>query len=215
MDGFSFYDLQRAISRGTYFSIALSLGVSFLVMLLTSRNFLITIYAIITIGFSIICTVAAIVLLGWELNIIESITISLAVGLSIDFTIHYGVAYTISTSHKAEARVTDSFTRVGMAVAMAALTTFAAGSAMMPSHILAYTKLGIFLMLVMTFSWIYSTFFFQSVCRIIGPRGNLCQFSYTGCKSKPKCCRQSDNDSESDQHSMASVESEDSYLITF
>ncbi|ELT93392.1 hypothetical protein CAPTEDRAFT_42552, partial [Capitella teleta] len=171
----SFYDLQRGISQGTYNSIVLSLVIAFVIMLLTSLNLLLTVYAIITIGFAIICTVGTIVLMGWDLNILESITISLAVGLSIDFTIHYGVAYRISPHHGNVSRMTDSFTRVGSAVAMAALTTFAAGAAMLPSSILAYTKLGIFLMLVMLFSWIYSTFLFQSICRIIGPRGNVCQ----------------------------------------
>ncbi|CAL8312007.1 unnamed protein product [Lota lota] len=33
------------------------------------------------------------VLLGWELNVLESVTISVAVGLSVDFDVHYGVAY--------------------------------------------------------------------------------------------------------------------------
>ena len=176
---FGFYDLQDAIATGTYYSIGLSLGVAFVVMLITSRNILVCLYAIITITLAIASTVAAIVLLGWNLNIIESITVSLAVGLSIDFTIHYGVAYRLSKENLAKCRVKDAFHRVGGAVAMAALTTFMAGASVMPSRVLPYIKLGIFLMLCMTFSWTYATFFFQSLCRAAGPRGNFCQLGYT------------------------------------
>lgn len=205
---FMFYDLQKAISFSTYYSIILSLCVALVMMFLTSLNFLITLYAIFTIGLVIICTVATIVLMGWDLNILESVAISLAVGLSIDFAIHYGVAYRLSRAKTSLGRVNESFSRVGSAVAMAALTTFCAGAAMMRSNILAYTKLGIFLMLVMTFSWIYSTFLFQSICRIIGPRGDFCQISWD-CFLRRK--KRVDEDSDS----LSSSASFDSLLITF
>ena len=172
---FALYDLQNAIAQGTFYSVGVSLIVAFSLMLITSRNVLLAIYAIVTIALAIMSTVASVVLLGWTLNVIESITISMAVGLSIDFTIHYGVAYRLSSQRDAKSRVNESFKRVGGAVAMAALTTFVTGAAVMPSRILLYTKLGTFLMLCMTFSWTYATFFFQSVCWIIGPRGNFCQ----------------------------------------
>ena len=202
---FTFFDLQGAIAHGTYLSIVLSIAVAFIIMFLTTMNLIITFYAIVTIAFAIICTVASIVLLGWDLNIIESITISLAVGLSIDFTIHYGVAYRLSRAKEPRLRVNESFTRVGSAVAMAALTTFAAGIAMMPARVIAYIKLGTFLMLVMTFSWVYSTFLFQSICRIIGPRHNFCQISFSSCKKKTDDHRRlvaNDEDDDDDDDSL-------------
>lgn len=170
-----FYDLQRGIALGTFYSIGISLGIAFLVMFLATRNVLVTLYAVVNIGCVILCTIALIVLLGWDLNILESITVSLGIGLSIDFTIHYGVAYSLSEHSDSKSRTRDAFARVGGAVAMSALTTFVAGAAMLPSHVLAYYKLGTFLMIIMAFSWAYSTFLFQSLCRIVGPRGNFCQ----------------------------------------
>ena len=166
---FLFYDLQRALAIGTFYSIGLSLSVAFGVMLLTSRDLLITIYAMITISQAIVCTVAVLVFLDWHLSIVESVIISLAVGLSIDFTIHFGIAFRLSRSAMSSERTADAFRKVGSAVAMAALTTFVAGLAMMPCIVNMYIKLGIFLMLVITFSWLYATLFFLSVCHIIGP----------------------------------------------
>ena len=182
---FFFYDLQVALSSGTYIAIGVSLTVAFGMMLITTLNVLITIYAILTIALSISVTVGALVLMGWELNLLESVTISLAVGLSIDFTIHYGVAYKLATSGKREVCVRVAFGRVGSAVTMAAVTTFLAGAAVLPCRVLAYTQLGVFLMIVMTTCYLYATFFFQSLCSFIGPKGTLCEIpSLSKCRHK-------------------------------
>ncbi|CAF4102545.1 unnamed protein product [Rotaria socialis] len=90
---FLFYDLMREVIRGTYTSLIFSMLFAFVVLLLTSGNVLITIYAMLTIIFIIADTVAIFVLCGWELNILETIIIIMSVGLSVDFTVHYGVAY--------------------------------------------------------------------------------------------------------------------------
>ncbi len=212
---FGFYDLQHSIATGTYFSILLSVGVAFLVMLMTSLNVLITFYALFTIALAIAATIASLVLMGWELNIIESVTISLAVGLSIDFTIHYGVAYRLSTEKYPKGRVQESFARVGSAVVMAAVTTFLAGAAIMPSHIMGYRQLGIFLMLVMMFSWLYATFFFQSLCRLAGPRGNFCQIPVPCGRNRRRASDTELENQPSRGSLMLRSDSEDSLLVTF
>ena len=117
---------------------------------------------------AIFTTVGILVMLGWELNILESVTISIAVGLSIDFTLHYAMAYRLSPHLDREMRVVTSISRMGSPVGMAALTTFLVGAIMLPSTVLAYRKLGIFLMIVMSVSWAFATFFFQALLRTLG-----------------------------------------------
>uniref|UniRef100_W5U946 Protein dispatched homolog 1 n=1 Tax=Ictalurus punctatus TaxID=7998 RepID=W5U946_ICTPU len=170
-----FYDLQDSLSGGTLIAMALSVVVAFSVMLLTTCNIIISLYAIISIAGTIFVTVGSLVLLGWELNILESVTISVAVGLSVDFAVHYGVAYRLAPEPDREGKVVFSLSKMGSAIAMAALTTFIAGAMMMPSTVLAYTQLGTFLMLIMCISWAFSTFFFQCMCRCIGPQGTCGQ----------------------------------------
>ena len=90
---FALYDLQYQLITGTYASLITSMGIAFIVLLITSGNIFISFYAIVTISFSISLTVAIFVFLGWELNFLESIIIIMSVGLSVDFSCHYGVAY--------------------------------------------------------------------------------------------------------------------------
>ena len=63
----------------------------------------------------------------------------------------------------------------------------------MPAKVLAYFQLGQFLMLVMVFSWLYSTFIFLSICTMIGPKNDFGQLNVTRlfrrcglCRVKPK-----------------------------
>ena len=193
--GLEFYDLQKALSQGTYLAIGISLACALIVMLLSTRNVLLSLYAILSITLAIVVTIGVLVLLGWELNILESVAITLAVGLSIDFTIHYGVAYMISKSTKRSEKVKSSFKTVGSAVFMAALTTFVAGASVVSSRVLSYSRLGTFLMLVMTFSWVYATFMFQSLCHIFGPEGSFMQIPNPfRCHSKTNMSKSSDED---------------------
>ncbi|XP_054900268.1 protein dispatched homolog 1 isoform X3 [Poeciliopsis prolifica] len=170
-----FYDLQDSLSGGTLVAMALSVAVAFSVMLLTTRNVIISLYAILSIAGTIFVTVGSLVLLGWELNVLESVTISVAVGLSVDFAVHYGVAYRLAPEPGREGKVIFSLSRMGSAIAMAAVTTFVAGAMMMPSTVLAYTQLGTFMMLIMCISWAFATFFFQCMCCCLGPQGTCGQ----------------------------------------
>lgn len=77
---------MREVIRGTYTSLIFSMGFALIVLLLTSGNLLITIYAMLTIIFIIADTVAIFVLFGWELSILQTIIIIMSVGLSVDFS---------------------------------------------------------------------------------------------------------------------------------
>ena len=133
MDGWfiselQFYNLQRSLSEGTFISMGISLAIAFAVMLITTGNIYISFLAIITITFALSVTIASLVLIGWELNILESITFSVSVGLSVDFTLHYGVAYVLAVNNNdRKLRVLFSITGMSSAISMAAFTTFIAG----------------------------------------------------------------------------------------
>lgn len=171
-----FFDLQNSILHGLPLALGLSVAVAATVIFFTTLNFFLSLYAVVTVAFTILTTVAALLLLGWELNILESVVITVAIGMSIDFTLHYGVAYRLSSDLDTELRVVCSISRMGSAIAMASLTTFFAGALMLPATVLVYRQFGLFLMILITTSWLYATFFFQSLLRVLGPSGTFGQF---------------------------------------
>ena len=170
-----FYDLQKSLSIGSVQAMGVSVSLAFAVLLLTTLNIIISIFAIVSIAGTLVSTVGTLVLLGWQLNILESIAISIAVGLSVDFAVHYGVAYRLCSESLRGDRTRYAMKHMGPATTMAALTTFVAGAMMMPSTILAYFQLGTFLMLIMFYSWLYANYFFLPLCYLFGPQNNFAQ----------------------------------------
>ena len=169
------YSLQEGLLRGTVSSLVLALAVALVVVFLTTLNLVVSVLASLTIGATIVTVTGLMCYLGWELNVLESITVSVSVGLSVDFTAHYAVGYLLAP-HKGdrERRVEHATTRLSPAITVAAITTFVAGLGLMPSSVLAYNKFGTFLMMVMFFSWFYSVFLFLGLLAAFGPQHERC-----------------------------------------
>ncbi|XP_048733211.1 protein dispatched homolog 1-like isoform X2 [Ostrea edulis] len=177
-----FFSVQKSLSDETPMTLGISLIIVTIVTFLTTLNFLISIFAIVSIAFVMFVTIASLTLLGWELNILESVVITVAVGLSIDFTLHIGVSFRNSPDLSKDMRIVSTTSKLGGVVTMAAITTFLAGALMMPSTILAYQKFGTFLMIVISTSWLYAVFFFQSLLCVLGPHGGFGQLHWPSFK---------------------------------
>ncbi|KAK4871478.1 hypothetical protein RN001_015602 [Aquatica leii] len=191
-----FYDLQQVLSQGTVAAIGVSMGLALTVLLLSTLNIFTSLYAVITITCSILVIMAILVLLGWKLNVLESIAVSTAIGLTVDFSLHYTVHYKLCPNTESRERCTKyALTNMIGPASMAAITTGAAGAFMMPSIILPYIQIGIFLLTVMSISWIYATFYLGSLLFIAGPENHFGQFQY----SKLLCCINSSQASSSSE----------------
>lgn len=175
---FHFYDLQNSLAMGTPLALGVSLSVVAVVSFFTTLNVLVSIYALLAVGAAISVTLAALVLMNWELDVLESVVITIAIGLAVDLTLHYGVAFKLTTEYGREMRVITSLGRMGSPVAMATFTTMMAGALIMPSTVLAYKKFGTFLLLLASVAWLYATFFFQALLRVMGPHGGCGQFHW-------------------------------------
>ncbi|CAL1527627.1 unnamed protein product, partial [Lymnaea stagnalis] len=175
---FHFYDLQSSLAMGTPLALGVSLSVVAVVSFFTTLNVLVSIFALLAVGAAISVTLAALVLMNWELDVLESVVITIAIGLAVDLTLHYGVAFRLTTEYGREMRVITSLGRMGSPVAMATFTTMMAGALIMPSTVLAYKKFGTFLLLLASVAWLYATFFFQALLRVMGPHGGCGQFHW-------------------------------------
>ncbi|XP_011863762.1 PREDICTED: protein dispatched-like [Vollenhovia emeryi] len=182
-----FYELQRTLYEGTISAMAVSLTLALIVVAMVTLNPLISLYAIVAIGAVIIVTVAMLILLGWTLNVLESIAISTTIGLAVDFSLHYAVSYKACMSEKKIDRVKTALQQMGGPTLMAAITTGAAGALMLPSQVLAYIQIGVFLLLVMGVSWIYATLFLCSMLAVVGPSSRFAQFEYPRLKILSIC----------------------------
>lgn len=65
----------------------------------------------------------------------------------------------------------SSLTVMGVSISSASATTFIAGAVMCFSKTLFFYKFGVFLVLIMSLSWLLSTFFLTSLLAVAGPVG--------------------------------------------
>lgn len=171
-----FFDLQDTLSKGTVWAVVVAMFVALLVLCAVTLNVLVSIYAIITVTLTIFSIVGTLVLLGWKLNILESVAVSTAIGLAVDFSLHYGVQYRYSKESDRQSSTRFALRMIGPTV-MAAATTGVSGLLMLPSSVLAYIQIGVFLVVAMSISWIFSTFFLMSLLSLCGPQFGFGQFS--------------------------------------
>ena len=177
-DGFmtssiGFYALQMAITDGAITSAAYSTIFALLILALLTRRPLSSIFS----AFQIMCVVASVigvfVLLGWELNIIEAIIMSVSVGVACDFSVHlahsfneslaanedetpytfprtiddYKAHYTLSTQ-----KATNAIRELGLTLSMGFLTTFCSGLVLLMNKLYFFKQFGIFMCTLMAFS---------------------------------------------------------------
>jgi hypothetical protein len=181
----AFYELRSALAQGVYSAMALSLGLAFVVLLLSNGNLAVTLAALVCMACVLALTVGSLIRTGWVLGVTESVVISVAVGMAVDFTVHYGHAYMhAGSSHSKmtrKGRVVTALTKMGPTISMGALTTLVAGCVLMLSGVLFYHQFGVFLALCMFLSWGFSTFYFLSILTLVGPEADTAD-SNTACK---------------------------------
>lgn len=174
--GWSFYDVQMTVISSLPLCLLIVLAASSLIIFLTTLNVLLTVCSLISISCSILTVLGLLALMGWELNILESVIVSLSIGLSMDYSLHIAVAYrsAFSTQNR-KSRVTVSLRHVGGSILAAAITSAIAGICLLPAHIIAYQRLAVFLALVSIISWLTAFFLLPSLLVLIGPKGTYSQ----------------------------------------
>jgi len=168
--GLRFYDLQRSLGTGVYMSGGISLALAFVILLVTTRSIIGTFLSLFNLAAIVVCVIGVLVLDGWQLNIMESLIISVAVGLSVDFCAHYCHTYLQAPNRNSRAESVEyMLTVMGVSVLTGAITTCISGLFMLPAQTLFFYQFGIFLCVTMCFSWVYTNFFLAPMFGIAGP----------------------------------------------
>lgn len=166
----AFYELQNSLLFGAFVAVGVASLVSFLLVVAVTLNIRLSVIAVMNMMAVILFVLVSFILIGWSLNVFQSIIISLLIGLSVDFIMHYTFAYKLSPiKNNRQAMIKCSISCICSPVSMSFVSTFTAGFFMMFSSVLIYVQIGIFLMLLSFISWFTSTFILQSFLLTFGP----------------------------------------------
>ena len=158
-------------------SVASSTALAFAVLLLFTRNAVLTLLATANIVMIAVGVIGFISLLGWSLGLFECVCITLLVGFSVDYTVHLAIIYAESDPGlPRHERVRHAFDTLGVSVVAGAISTFGACAWLQAATITFLTKFGSFVLIAVALSFLYAMFMFPAMAAAVGPtrrRGEL------------------------------------------
>ncbi len=157
---------------GAVQGIIVGLSLAIPVLVFTTCNWIIGLLAALTISLITNAVVGLIPMLGWKLGVMESLNLTLVVGLAVDYCVHLADGYVRSKKTKRVDRIRDMLRGVGVSVLSGACTTLGASSFMLGSKILFFFQFGMFMFCTIGFSILFALCFFTVVVGLIGPEGD-------------------------------------------
>ncbi|KAJ3424454.1 sterol-sensing domain [Anaeramoeba flamelloides] len=153
-------------------TVAVSLAIAYIIILVSTDNLIISLLAIISIGGIVVTIIGMMVSLGWQLGVIESVSMTIIVGICVDYIVHFCHAYNIAPYKTAFDKLRVAITNLGISVVSAAITTLFASFVMMLTYFMMFKRFGIFIWMTIISSVLWSFFFFFCLLIFFGPTGD-------------------------------------------
>ncbi|XP_076099747.1 protein dispatched homolog 1-like [Mytilus galloprovincialis] len=164
--------IQETLVKSAVRGVVIGISLAFPILTITTLNVVIGFLATICITMITVVVVGLIPLIGWKLGVLESINLSLIVGLSVDYVVHFAEAYRTSPFTHRKGRVKSMLEAMGLSVLSGAITTFGAAVFMLFAEIQFSYQFGIFVMCTIGTSFMFSFLLFPAFMASWGPEGN-------------------------------------------
>ena len=165
---------------------------AFVILLLATRNVLISLYAIKSVAFIVLCVVAVMVLQGWQLGVSESIAMVIIIGFSVDYVVHLAAHYDHCPATNRYDKATDSISAMGVSIFSGAVTTLGSGVFLFGGTIIFFKKFALIITMTVVFSSCYALVYFLAFLHVIGPEGKQGDIPTMWRKCTSKCKRNKD-----------------------
>jgi len=87
------YELETVLLSSALLGIGASLGVAALIILLSTGSVVLTVLSVVSIGGIVASLIGCLVWMGWKMSLLESICLTILVGLAVDYSIHLANAW--------------------------------------------------------------------------------------------------------------------------
>jgi predicted RND superfamily exporter protein len=107
-----------------------------------------------------------------SLGIIETIGLSIAVGMSVDYTVHIVNAYNNCPRSDRVSRIRYSMTLMGISITLGMIATNIAAAFLLLCVITFFTGFGTFIVMTIFYSWLSAFFILCPLLMLFGPEGS-------------------------------------------
>ncbi|CAE7196295.1 DISP1 [Symbiodinium natans] len=189
---FQRYDMGEELINGLFSGIAIAMPVSFVVLLSSTRNMVVAIYAVLTVASIVLCVLGFCKsAMDWDLGVGEAIAGVIVIGYSVDYVVHLAHMYCEAKHFGHETRderAKFAIRNMGSTIFAGALTTMLAGATMFMCFFYFFIKMALLICVTIMYSFLYSLIFFMAVLWLAGPEYNFGYLRLPKCmgdKSKP------------------------------
>jgi len=149
--------------------IGISVGFAFVILLVATGNYIISLISI-TCVISVIASIVAIMHLnGQELGTAESVSMVILIGFSVDYTVHLATDYTHSAKETRFEKMRQALREMGISIFSGFVTTFGCGFFLFFGNLTFFSKFGLLITSTVLFSFLSASLLFASLCHILGP----------------------------------------------
>mmetsp|Transcript_63841 Transcript_63841/g.149913 ORF Transcript_63841/g.149913 Transcript_63841/m.149913 type:complete len:1002 (-) Transcript_63841:88-3093(-) len=187
---FQRYDMGEELINGLFSGIAIAMPISFLVLLSSTRNVVVAIYAVLTVAAIVLCVLGFCKsAMDWDLGVGEAIAGVIVIGYSVDYVVHLAHMYCEAKhfGHQTrDERAAFAIRNMGSTIFAGALTTMLAGATMFVCFFYFFIKMALLICVTIMYSFLFSLVFFMAVLWLAGPEynfGYLCLPAF--CAGKP------------------------------
>lgn len=166
-----FLVLSTTMSDSAKSGIFLSLALAFGVLILATRNIVVSAIAMSSIVGSMLTCFGVMALLGWKVSIIESICMIIVVGMAVDYAVHMMHSYNTSTGTTRFEKAEHALTEMGGSVIGGAVTTLGASAPLLFADQTMYSVFGSFMFILVASSVTWSILYLIPVAMSFGPEG--------------------------------------------
>ena len=179
---------EKAFYDGVLQGVSISAVLAFSIMLISTQNVLIALYAIISVAWIVLVVVGFMVMNGYQLGVSESIAMVIIIGFSVDYVVHLGAHYVHKKSPDRTDRTSDAVGAMGVSIFSGALTTFGSGVFLFGGQMIFFQKFALIITSTVIVSLFFAMVYFTSFLHAFGPeyeQGNI-PAMFRACRKK--CC---------------------------
>jgi hypothetical protein len=181
---FAGYDLGEELLSGFFSGCAIAGPIAFLVLLLSTKNIITSLYAVFCVGSIVACVLGFCKsAMGWSLGIGEAIAGVIVIGYSVDYVVHLAHMYCEGGHHgniTRESRCIFAISNMGSTVFAGAVTTAASAVIMFICFLYFFVKMAILICITIMYSFIFSLGLFMALMWTAGPEGNMGDLTQIG-----------------------------------
>ena len=205
---FWWYDTNGEMLATAYSAAGIALGCAAVIILISSRSLMMTLFSTLTITYVLTSVTATLVALGWTLGFLESICFAILIGVSVDFVIHFSHSYTVLPGAADRSRRTKyALIKMGPSILATAVCTILSAIVMLWTVISFFQKFALILCFTVLQASVGAFVFFLVLADCVGPSNPTWLFDrLTGRGKEASDNDRNSNDNEDEASTNESVE---------